>query len=130
MVDLFKDGAPQGVHELRNGHQDAHPGLLHAGDDIGAFETVQDRRGAKRERQQHAGHGRVGMVEREQAEKVVRLINNVELDGAGTVRRQVAVREHHALGVARGAGSIEDRSQVVIRGRGGAAALPDGSSCR
>ena len=117
-ADLIENGPAKTVIEQRNADQDADAGLPHAGKNIGPLEAVQDRhRRAKGKRQQDAGHRGIGMVEGEEKQKVVGVVEEVKLDHALQVRRQVAVREHHPFGIARRARGIQDRGQVACRRR-------------
>jgi len=89
---LIEDSPAKPCEEQRNADNDTDARFLHAGKNIGSLETVQNRyRRAEREWQQQASHCRVGMVEGKDTEKIIVVVEQIELDHTGQVRRQVAL---------------------------------------
>ena len=75
----------------------------------------EDDAGSYRERQQQVRHLRQGVEEREHAQQRIARPQADELEDRVTLRHQIAVREHDPLGVARGAGGVEDDGSVGFR---------------
>jgi hypothetical protein len=58
-------------------------------------------------------------MERKDAEEIIRVVDEFKLNHAVAVRREVAVRKHHSLGVAGGSGSVQDSCEIAVSERRG-----------
>ena len=102
----------------RDGAHDGGPDLLHRGEKDGGSRRFLERIAGRAhiEGIQRGNAHLIGVGGRQDAQETVFLEGRLGLEGGRQVAGQVAVAEHHALGLPGGAGGVDDAGQVVRRG--------------
>ena len=102
--------------ERRHAHQ--HGGARHQLDDEIRIEFRQEDHRRAREQRDVAGHEQaVGVIDRQRVDQHVLVGEAPVIDQRERIRRQIVVRQHRALGAARGARGVEDRGEIVVGAR-------------
>ncbi len=116
---LLNGGKDAVFHDLldneRYGAHDGGPDLLHGGEQDGGGRRFLQRvaGGTHIEGVQRGNAHLIGMGSRQDTQESVFLEGGLGLEGRRQVAREVAVAEHHALGLSGGAGGVDDAGQVV-----------------
>ena len=113
-VDLLQDAPleelPEGRHaDHRRGPRRAQP----LGDPVARALVQVDHARAAREREEQAARELEGVVERQDAQRRVAARQREDGRERGDERREVRVREHHALGPRRRAARVEEARDVA-----------------
>ena len=111
--DLLGDALVEEVEELRHAAEQRDVALGERSQQLGRVQRLQeDNSGSAREWQQQIGHLREGVEQREHAEDRVALVHAHDPEDSLHFGEQVAVCQHDALGVAGGAGGVEDHGGI------------------
>ena len=117
LVDLGGDLLVNQIEELRHAREDRDAPLGQGLEQVGGVERFEeDHARAHGKRQQQVGHLRERMEERQHAQHGVALRHVDHGKGRLALAGEVAVREHHALGVGGGARGVENHRGVSAAG--------------
>ena len=117
---FLQDALVDEVEELGHADKGGDAALLECGQQRGGVHLFEeDHAGADRKRQQQIGHLGQGVEEWQDAQDGVALVQLDGFEDGLGLGQQVAVGENHSLGIAGGAGGVEDHGRVLLRGRAG-----------
>ena len=120
LLHFFLDAIENEIEELRHAGEDGDVAFLQGAKQFAGVHRLEvDDTHADGQRQHDVGHLGEGVEEREDAEDGVFGADVDDLEHTFGFGLEVAVREHHTLGIAGGARSVEDHRDVVRLDRDG-----------